>query len=54
MELKSFCKANDTVNRTKCQPADWENSLLSLHGAEMTRYLLTMIQKGREKGRVKT
>jgi len=22
--LQSFCKAKDTVNRTKQQPADWE------------------------------
>ena len=24
MKLKSFCKAKDTVNRTKLQPTDWE------------------------------
>ena len=24
MKLKSFCKAKDTVNRTKCQPTDWQ------------------------------
>ena len=24
MKLKSFCKAKDTVNRTKWQPTDWE------------------------------
>jgi hypothetical protein len=23
MKLKSFCKAKDTVNRTKRQPTDW-------------------------------
>jgi hypothetical protein len=23
-KLKSFCKAKDTVNRTKQQPTDWE------------------------------
>ena len=25
IQLRSFCKANDTVNRTKQQPIDWEN-----------------------------
>ena len=25
IKLQSFCKANDTVNRTKQQPIDWEN-----------------------------
>ena len=25
MELKSFSKAKDNVNRTKQQPRDWEN-----------------------------
>ena len=24
MKLKSFCKAKDTVDRTKWQPRDWE------------------------------
>jgi phage-related protein len=24
MKLQSFCKAKDTVNRTKWQPTDWE------------------------------
>ena len=24
IKLQSFCKAKDTVNRTKWQPADWE------------------------------
>jgi hypothetical protein len=24
MKLKKFCKAKDTVNRTKWQPTDWE------------------------------
>jgi hypothetical protein len=25
IKLQSFCKAQDTVNRTKWQPIDWEN-----------------------------
>jgi hypothetical protein len=24
MKLKSFCKAKDTINRTKQEPTDWE------------------------------
>jgi hypothetical protein len=27
INLKSFCKAKDTVNRTKWQSKDWENDL---------------------------
>ena len=26
VKLQSFCKANDTVNRTKWQPTDWKKS----------------------------
>ena len=26
IKLQSFCKAKDTVNRTKQQPIDWENT----------------------------
>jgi hypothetical protein len=29
MELKSFCKAKDTVNRTKWQPTKWEKIFIS-------------------------
>jgi hypothetical protein len=25
MKLRTFCKAKDTVNRTKCQPTNWES-----------------------------
>ena len=24
MKLQSFCKAKDTVNKTECQPKNWE------------------------------
>jgi hypothetical protein len=27
IKLQNFCKAKDTVNRTKKQPTDWEKSL---------------------------
>jgi hypothetical protein len=27
IKLQSFCKAKDTVNRTKQQPIDWEKNL---------------------------
>jgi hypothetical protein len=29
MKLKSFCKATDTLNRTKQQPSDWEKIFTS-------------------------
>jgi hypothetical protein len=32
--LKSFYKANDTVNRTKWQSANWEKIFLTLHPIE--------------------
>jgi hypothetical protein len=35
IKLQSFCKAKDTVNRTKQQPTDWEkifNKLISDRG----------------------
>jgi hypothetical protein len=31
MKLEMFCKAKDTVNRTKQRPTDWEKSPLILH-----------------------
>jgi hypothetical protein len=30
MKLKSFCKAKDTVNKTKRQPIDWEKIFINL------------------------
>ena len=30
--MQSFCKAKDTVNRTKWQPTDWENIFTSDRG----------------------
>ena len=34
IKLQSFCKAKDTVNRTKQQPTDWEISLPILYPIE--------------------
>ena len=34
MKLKNFCKAKDTVNRTKWQPTDYERSSLTIHSTE--------------------
>jgi hypothetical protein len=30
IKSQSFCKAKDTVNKTKRPPTDWENFLLNL------------------------
>jgi hypothetical protein len=30
IKLQSFCKAKDTVNKTKQQPTDWENVFTNL------------------------
>jgi hypothetical protein len=29
IKLQSFCKTKDTVNRTKCQPTDWEKIFIN-------------------------
>jgi hypothetical protein len=29
MKFQSFCKAKDTVNRTKLQPTDWEKIFIN-------------------------
>jgi hypothetical protein len=34
IKLKSFCKAKDTVNKTKCQVKNRERSLPTLHPIE--------------------
>jgi hypothetical protein len=34
LKLKNFCKAKDTVNRTKWQPTDYERSSLTIHSTE--------------------
>jgi hypothetical protein len=34
LKLQSFCKAKDTVNKTKSYPTDWERSLPILHPIE--------------------
>jgi hypothetical protein len=34
IKLQSFCKAKDTVKRTKRQPTDWQNIFTNLHSIE--------------------
>ena len=34
MKPKRFCKSQDTINRTKQQPTDWEKILTNLHLTE--------------------
>jgi hypothetical protein len=31
IKFKSFCKAKDTINRTKQQPTDWEKIITTLY-----------------------
>jgi hypothetical protein len=42
MKLKGSCKANDTVNRTKQQPTDWENIFIN---ATSDRGLISRVYK---------
>jgi hypothetical protein len=42
MKLKSFCKAKDTVNKTKQQPTDWESIVTN---STCDRGLITKIYK---------
>jgi hypothetical protein len=41
-EIASFCKAKDTVNKTKRQPTDWENIFTN---PKFDRWLISNIYK---------
>ena len=47
--LQSFCKAKDTVNRTKWQPRDWERTFTN-HTSD--RELISNIYRGLKKLRL--
>ena len=38
MKLKNFCKAKNTANSTKCQPAVWERSSHQLFLSKLTPF----------------
>jgi hypothetical protein len=42
IKLKSFCKAKDTVNKTKSQPTDWEKIFIN---PKSDRGLISNIRK---------
>jgi hypothetical protein len=46
IKFQSFCKAKDTVNRTKQQPTDWENVFTN---PTFVRGLISNIYKGLKK-----
>jgi hypothetical protein len=46
LKLKSFCKAKDTVNRTKKQPTDWKRLFIN---STCDRGAISTIHKDLEK-----
>ena len=42
MKLKRFCKSNETINRTKWKPTDWENIFTN---PTSDRWLISKIYK---------
>jgi hypothetical protein len=45
IKLKSFCKAKDTLNRTKWQPIDWEKTFTN---STSDRKLISKVYKSKE------
>jgi phage-related protein len=41
IKLQSFCKAKNTVNRTKWQPTDWEKIFTNQAGFKLKIFLLS-------------
>ena len=46
IKLQSFCKAKDTVNKTKRQPRDWEKIFIN---PKSDRGLISNVHKGLKK-----